>query len=289
MATFTIEGANYEVESKIKANESKLLAKGKAKMPQATAFKVKMRPNIVKASSGSFYGGHLFGTDDGSKWMKCAEVRIKEGGAATKASPKAAPQAKPLGNKVAAAYNPHNGGVTNGMLKVCEVAKDKIRSKAPQLVSVVHWAGGAGIPRMVANCFNSKGKTSFAMITPHIATGSIIPLTAVKIPIEATITYFFAPDSAGIKKFVDKYGEQALEEEIKEKFNSAGVLNTHLFELTSLLPRTIANAANVSLKSCKPKVTYTNVEALTLKTSTRGLEATYTADIVVTLTPPIIT
>ena len=74
-----IEGANSEVSSKIKSAESKLLAKGKAKMPRAKEFKVKMRPNLVKASKGSFYGGHLYGTEDGVKWIKCAEVRIREG------------------------------------------------------------------------------------------------------------------------------------------------------------------------------------------------------------------
>lgn len=74
-----IEGANSEVAEKIKRAEAKLLAKGKAKMPNAKEFKVKMRPNLVKASSGTFYGGHLYGTEDGTKWMKCAEVRIREG------------------------------------------------------------------------------------------------------------------------------------------------------------------------------------------------------------------
>lgn len=74
-----VEGANSEVTKKIKGAEAKLLAKGKAKMPNAKEFKVKMRPNLVKASSGTFYGGHLYGTEDGTKWMKCAEVRIREG------------------------------------------------------------------------------------------------------------------------------------------------------------------------------------------------------------------
>lgn len=93
-----IEGANSEVSSKIKSAEAKLLAKGKAKMPHAKEFKVKMRPNLVKASKGSFYGGHLYGTEDGSKWLKCAEVRIregKEGAAPTPAAAKPA-AAKPM-------------------------------------------------------------------------------------------------------------------------------------------------------------------------------------------------
>ena len=65
--SFEIEGANSEVASKIKRAEAKLLAKGKAKMPNAKEFKVKMRPNLVRASSGTFYGGHLYGTEDGTK------------------------------------------------------------------------------------------------------------------------------------------------------------------------------------------------------------------------------
>lgn len=94
-----IEGANSEVSSKIKSAEAKLLAKGKAKMPHAKEFKVKMRPNLVKASKGSFYGGHLYGTEEGSKWLKCAEVRIREGkeGAAPPPSPSPAPKpSKPV-------------------------------------------------------------------------------------------------------------------------------------------------------------------------------------------------
>lgn len=85
-ASFKIEGANSEVTKKIKGAEAKLLAKGKAKMPNAKEFKVKMRPNLVKASNGTFYGGHLYGTEDGNKWIKCVEVRIREGkeGAAPK-------------------------------------------------------------------------------------------------------------------------------------------------------------------------------------------------------------
>ena len=86
-----IEGANSEVAEKIKGSEAKLLAKGKAKMPNAKEFKVKMRPNLVKASNGAFYGGHLYCTEDGTKWMKCAEVRIrggKEGAAPTPAATK---------------------------------------------------------------------------------------------------------------------------------------------------------------------------------------------------------
>lgn len=83
-----IEGANSEVSSKIKSAEAKLLAKGKSKMPHAKEFKVKMRPNLVKASKGSFYGGHLYGTEDGAKWLKCAEVRIREGKEGAAPSPK---------------------------------------------------------------------------------------------------------------------------------------------------------------------------------------------------------
>lgn len=83
-----IEGANSEVSSKIKSAEAKLLAKGKAKMPNAKEFKVKMRPNPVKASKGAFYGEHLYGTEDGSKWLKCAEVRIREGKEGAAPSPK---------------------------------------------------------------------------------------------------------------------------------------------------------------------------------------------------------
>lgn len=99
-----IEGANSEVSSKIKSAEAKLLAKGKSKMPHAKEFKVKMRPNLVKASKGSFYGGHLYGTEDGSKWLKCAEVRIREGkeGAAPSSSP--SPEPKP--SKPVAAERP---------------------------------------------------------------------------------------------------------------------------------------------------------------------------------------
>lgn len=88
-----IEGANSEVTKKIEGAAAKLLAKGKAKMPNAKEFKVKMRPNLVKASSGTFYGGHLYGTEDGTKWMKCAEVRIREGKEG--AAPKPAAAAKP--------------------------------------------------------------------------------------------------------------------------------------------------------------------------------------------------
>lgn len=88
-----IEGANSEVAEKIKRAEAKLLAKGKAKMPNAKEFKVKMRPNLVKASSGAFYGGHLFGTEDGTKWMKCAEVRIREGKEGATPGPK--PETRP--------------------------------------------------------------------------------------------------------------------------------------------------------------------------------------------------
>lgn len=91
-----IEGANSEVSSKIKSAESKLLAKGKAKMPNAKEFKVKMRPNLVKASKGSFYGGHLYGTEDGSKWLKCAEVRIREGKEGAAPSPKSSTPSKPV-------------------------------------------------------------------------------------------------------------------------------------------------------------------------------------------------
>lgn len=82
-----IEGANSEVSSKIKSAEAKLLTKGKAKMPNAKEFKVKMRSNLVKASNGAFYGGHLYGTEDGTKWIKCAEVRIREGKEGTAPSP----------------------------------------------------------------------------------------------------------------------------------------------------------------------------------------------------------
>lgn len=91
-----IEGANSEVSSKIKSAEAKLLAKGKAKMPHAKEFKVKMRPNLVKASKGSFYGGHLYGTEDGSKWLKCAEVRIREGKEGAAPSPKSPSPSKPV-------------------------------------------------------------------------------------------------------------------------------------------------------------------------------------------------
>lgn len=85
-----IEGANSEVSSKIKSAEQKLLAKGKAKVPNAKEFKVKMRPNLVKASNGAFYGGHLYGTEDGTKWIKCAEVRIREGKKGAAPTPAAA-------------------------------------------------------------------------------------------------------------------------------------------------------------------------------------------------------
>ena len=90
-----IEGANSEVTKKIERSAEKLLAKGKAKMPNAKEFKVKMRPNLVKASNGAFYGGHLYGTEDGTKWMKCAEVRIREGkeGAAPATKPETKPEA----------------------------------------------------------------------------------------------------------------------------------------------------------------------------------------------------
>ncbi len=91
--SFEIEGANSEVASKIKRAEAKLLAKGKAKMPNAKEFKVKMRPNLVRASSGTFYGGHLYGTEDGTKWMKCAEVRIREGKEGASPGPK--PETRP--------------------------------------------------------------------------------------------------------------------------------------------------------------------------------------------------
>ena len=90
-----IEGANSEVIKKIQGSEAKLLAKGRAKMPNAKEFKVKMRPNLVKASSGTFYGGHLYGTEDGTKWMKCAEVRIREGREGERPAPKPATTAKP--------------------------------------------------------------------------------------------------------------------------------------------------------------------------------------------------
>lgn len=92
-----IEGVNGEIMAKLKAAEQKLLAKAKAKIPNASDVIIKMSPTLVNAKSGKFYRGGLYATEDGGKWVKCAEVRVREGKKGQKegAGEPAKPTAKP--------------------------------------------------------------------------------------------------------------------------------------------------------------------------------------------------
>lgn len=76
MLTIRFQGPGSAVE-KLKSSQDKIKAKVLAKLPKAKSAEVVLRDKPVNASSGSFYGGFVYGVDETGKRVKCGEVRIK--------------------------------------------------------------------------------------------------------------------------------------------------------------------------------------------------------------------